>query len=282
MLGSSLVNYLSKFHDVFATSRSKGIEGKNIEWSCFDLTDIVLLDNWLNEVNPDVVIHCAAIVNVDACEDEVELATNLHVKTTKVIANYLDTNNGRLIYISTDSVFDGEKQSAYRESDLVSPLNVYAKTKLMGESLVLSMKKGLVLRVNIVGCTGKNRVSFAEWMFNCLNDNIPMNLFYDVYFSPLNVYSLSVIIKKLINRPIYGLYHCASRDSISKYDFGMKMAEIFQLDSSNINKTSVNSVDFMAPRPKQMALNIDKISNDLKHVFPSAVDAIKLLKHQLI
>jgi len=282
MLGSSLVNYLSKFHDVFATSRSKGIEGKNIEWSCFDLTDIVLLDNWLNEVNPDVVIHCAAIVNVDACEDEVELATNLHVKTTKVIANYLDSNNGRLIYISTDSVFDGEKQSAYRESDLVSPLNVYAKTKLMGESLVLSMKKGLVLRVNIVGCTGKNRVSFAEWMFNCLNDNIPMNLFYDVYFSPLNVYSLSVIIKKLINRPIYGLYHCASRDSISKYDFGMKMAEIFQLDSSNINKTSVNSVDFMAPRPKQMALNIDKISNDLKHVFPSAVDAIKLLKHQLI
>ena len=189
MLGSSLVNYLSKFHDVFATSRSKGIEGKNIEWSCFDLTDIVLLDNWLNEVNPDVVIHCAAIVNVDACEDEVELATNLHVKTTKVIANYLDTNNGRLIYISTDSVFDGEKQSAYRESDLVSPLNVYAKTKLMGESLVLSMKKGLVLRVNIVGCTGKNRVSFAEWMFNCLNDNIPMNLFYDVYFSPLNVYT---------------------------------------------------------------------------------------------
>ena len=136
--------------------------------------------------------------------------------------------------------------------------------------------------MNIVGCTGKNRVSFAEWMFNCLNDNIPMNLFYDVYFSPLNVYSLSVIIKKLINRPIYGLYHCASRDSISKYDFGMKMAEIFQLDSSNINKTSVNSVDFMAPRPKQMALNIDKISNDLKHVFPSAVDAIKLLKHQLI
>jgi dTDP-4-dehydrorhamnose reductase len=109
-----------------------------------------------------------------------------------------------------------------------------------------------------------------------------MNLFYDVYFSPLNVYSLSLIINKLINKPIYGLYHCASSDSISKYDFGMKMAEIFQLDSLNINKASVDSMKFSAPRPKQMTLNIDKISNDLEYVFPSVVDAIKLLKHQLI
>ena len=127
MLGTELVTYLSKSYKVFATSRSKGAEGKNIEWDCFDLTDITLLNKWLYKIRPDVVIHCAAIVNVDLCEESVDLATQLHVETTKVMSDYLDCNNARLIYISTDSVFDGKKQGSYRESDIVSPLNETSK-----------------------------------------------------------------------------------------------------------------------------------------------------------
>ena len=151
MLGTALVKHLSKTHQIFATSRSKGLEGKNIKWNCFDLTETVLLNQWLETAKSDIVIHCAAIVNVDACESDVDLATRLHVKTTELIASYLGFNNGRLIYISTDSIFDGKKQSPYIESDSVSPLNVYAKTKLMGEQPVLSMENGLVLRTNIIG-----------------------------------------------------------------------------------------------------------------------------------
>lgn len=280
MLGSALITHLSKSYRVFATSRGKGVEGKNIKWDCFDLTDITLLNKWLETIKPDVVIHCAAIVNVDLCEDNVKLATKLHIETTEVMANYLDSNGGRLIYISTDSVFDGEKQGAYSESDLVSPLNVYAKTKIMGEKSVQSMNNGLVLRTNIIGWTQEGKTSFAEWVLNRLNDNVPLNLFYDVYFSPLTVYDLSLIIEKIIEKPILGLYHCASRDNISKYDFGKKMAEIFQLSDSNITRVSVDSMDFEAGRPKNMALNIDKISSVLKYDFPTTIDAIKLMKHQ--
>ena len=69
MLGTALVRRLSKSNKVFATSRSVGVEGKGIEWDCFDLTDIPLLSKWLNKVKPDVVVHCAAIVNVDLCEE---------------------------------------------------------------------------------------------------------------------------------------------------------------------------------------------------------------------
>ncbi len=280
MLGTALVAHLSKLHKVFATSRSKGVEGKGIEWDCFDLTDIKLLNKWLDRVKPNVVIHCAAIVNVDLCEENFDLATKLHVETTKVMSNYLNRNNGRLIYISTDSVFDGKKHGSYDESDLVNPLNVYAKTKLMGERPVQLMTNGLVLRTNIIGWTKENSVSFSEWMLKGLTDNAPLNLFYDVNFSPLNVYDLSLIIEKIINKPIFGLYHCASSDSISKYDFGKKMAKIFQLSDSNINRTSVDDMEFKASRPKNMALNIKKISAVLEHDFPSAIDAIKLMKHQ--
>lgn len=280
MLGAALVSRLSRTHKVFATSRSIGVEGQNIEWNCFDLTDVVLLNQWLETSQLDVIVHCAAIVDVDLCEENISAATNLHVITTEVIANYINSIKGMLIYISTDSVFDGEKSTSYSESDLVNPLNIYAKTKLMGEKLVQSMNNGLVLRTNIIGWTQEDKTSFAEWVLNRLNDNAPLNLFYDVYFSPLTVYDLSFIIEKIIEKPILGLYHCGSRDNISKYDFGKKMAEIFQLSDSNINRVSVDSMDFKASRPKNMALNSDKLSDKLQYDIPSAIDSIVHMKNQ--
>jgi dTDP-4-dehydrorhamnose reductase len=280
MLGTALVRRLSKSNKVFATSRSVGVEGKGIEWDCFDLTDIPLLNKWLNKVKPDVVVHCAAIVNVDLCEENVDLATKLHVETTKTMADYLDSNNAKLIYISTDSVFDGEKQGAYSEADLVNPLNVYAKTKLMGEEAAQSMNNSLILRTNIIGWTLESRASFAEWMLKSLIDKTPLNLFHDVYFSPLHVDDLSSIIGRIIDRPVFGLYHCTSSDSISKYDFGKRMAEIFQLSDLNINRVGADSMKFKANRPKNMALNVKKIGLVLECNLPSAIDVIKLMKYQ--
>jgi dTDP-4-dehydrorhamnose reductase len=280
MLGAVFVTYLSKLHKIFATSRNKGAEGENIEWSCFDLTNTVMLNKWLKNIKPDVIIHCAAIVNVDFCEDNVKLATKLHIETTKVMTNYLNSNGGRLIYISTDSVFDGEKQGAYSETDSVNPLNIYAKTKLMGELPVLSMDSGLVLRVNIIGWTQKNRASFAEWLLKGLIDGTPLNLFHDVCFSPLHVDDLSLIIGGIINKPIFGLYNCASDNGISKYDFGNKMADIFHLSNSNINRVSVDNMVLKANRPKNMVLDTSKIKLDLKCSLPIAEDSIKLMKCQ--
>ncbi len=235
MLGKALIMHLSKVHKLFATSRNQGLEGENIDWNCFDLTDNMLLLKWLNKVKPDVVIHCAAIVNIDSCEEHVDKAIAIHVEATKTMLDYLNANNGRLIYISTDSVFDGEKQGAYSESDLVNPLNVYAKTKIMGEKSVQSMNNGLVLRTNIIGWTKESKISFAEWVLKSLVEKTQLSLFHDVYFSPLHVDDLSSIIEKIIDKPIFGLYHCSSRDSFSKYDFGKKMTEIFQFSNININ-----------------------------------------------
>ena len=280
MLGTALVRHFSKSYKVFATSRSKGVEGRGIEWDCFNLTNIELLNKWLNKIKPDIVIHCAAIVNVDACEENIDLATSLHFETTKIISDYLSRNNTRLIYISTDSVFDGEKQGSYSESDLIHPLNVYAQTKLMGEVAVKPMDAALVLRINIIGWTEKGKTSFFEWILKDLINKIPINLFHDVYFSPLHVDDLSLIIGEIIDKPIFGLYHCASSNGISKYDFGKKIAEIFQLSDLNINRIGVNSAKFKASRPKNMTLNVKKISLALKYALPKAEDAIELMKCQ--
>lgn len=280
MLGSALVTHLSKSHEIFATSRSKGEEGINIEWDCFNITNTSLLNKWLNKIKPDILIHCAAIVNVDHCENNVKLATKIHVESTEVIANFLVSNGGRFFYISTDGVFDGEKQKAYFELDLVNPLNVYAKTKVLGEKIVCSMDKGLVLRTNIIGSTPKGKTSFVEWLIDSLNDNTPLKLHHDRYFSPLHVDKLSFIIEKIIKYPIFGLYHCASCDSISKYEFGKKMAEIFQLSYSNVTRFSTDAAEFKARRPKNMALNSEKLSKKLQYDIPSVIDSIIYMKNK--
>ena len=280
MLGTALIDELSDKHEVFATSRSKGLKKDGIQWECFDLTNSQNLNQWLVDVTPDVVVHCAAMVDVDKCEDNVDFAKNLHIGTTKIIANYLDRNNKKLIYISTDSVFDGKKNRPYVELDKVNPLNIYAKTKLLGEQPVLLMEDGLVLRTNIIGWGRSGNISFAEWMLKGLVESKPLTLFDDVIFSPLNVSDLSVIITQTIDSGISGLYHCASKDYISKYDFGIKMAEVFNLSISNIKKISVEDMNFKANRPKNMALDSSKLSLILEYDFPIVMDVIKSIKDQ--
>jgi dTDP-4-dehydrorhamnose reductase len=176
-------------------------------------------------------------------------------------------------------VFNGEKKGTYKESDKVNPLNVYAKTKLMGEKLVQAIDSGLVLRVNIIGWTKEGKSSFAEWILNGLIEGTTLNLFYDVHFSPLFVNDLSHIIEKIITNPLFGIYHCASRDSISKCDFGKKLAEIFKLSESNINRVSLDSFSFKAIRPKNMALDVKKISDALNFDLPSVEDSIRSMHH---
>ena len=278
MLGTALLSQISKSQEVFATSRNVGIQNKNINWDCFDLTNFKFLERWLDKIKPNLVIHCAAIVNVDFCEENLDLTTALHVKTTELIAKYMTHNNGRLIYISTDSVFDGNKKNSYKETDTVNPLNIYAKTKLQGEKYVQSINNGLVLRTSIIGLRQNRSNSLAEWILQKLVQDSSLNLFHDVYFSPISVQELSVIIDKIIQKPIYGLYHCGSSDSISKYEFGKKMSEIFQLTDAKLNKISIDSLNFRSKRPKNMSLNVSKIKSDLIHDISDVQTTIKFLK----
>lgn len=278
MLGTALIEELINKHSIFATSRNIGYEKNGVKWECFDLTNLKKLNRWLENTNPDLILHCAAMVNVDECENSEDYAKKLHVETTKIIANYLDQDKKKLIYISTDSVFDGSKKGAYIETDNVSPLNVYAKTKLLGEEPVLRMENGLVIRTNIIGWNVFKKKSFAEWALKGLIESEPLTLFSDVMFSPLNVSQLSQIINRMIDINLSGLYHCASKDYLSKYDFGIKMAEIFNFPIDNIKRINFEDMDLIASRPKNMTLSSAKLNAILDYNYTS-YDAIKLMKN---
>jgi dTDP-4-dehydrorhamnose reductase len=279
MLGTALIAKLSKKHSVFATARAMGYQSEGVYWDCFDITNFTKLSKWLNNICPDVVIHCAAMVNVDMCEKNQDYATKLHYKSTANLANLLDEDKKKLIYISTDSVFDGTKSGEYVESDKVNPLNIYAKTKLLGENPALSIENGLVIRTNIVGWNVFGKSSFAEWILNGLINKQQLALFSDVKFSPIHVIELSQIINRIIDTQLTGLFHCSSKDCLSKYEFGIKMAEIFNLPKDKIRKISIDDISLDAERPKNMGLSSSKLKSILDFDI-SSYDAIELMKVQ--
>lgn len=211
----------------------------------------------ITKIRPDAVIHCAALTNVEACEEDYKFAYATNAAATRNLIEDL-APAARFIYISTDSVFDGEKGD-YNEMDRPRPLNNYAKTKLEGELFVEGLSKNhVIIRTNIFGWNRVKGVSFAEWVFNSLNQKKKINMFTDVIFSPITAGTLSSLINKLLHQNFTGRLNVGSASSISKYDFGTKIAALFNFDRSLIMPTSVDDFKFKAKRPKNTSLNVSK------------------------
>ena len=280
MLATALIERLHSEYRIYATSRSKGVEKDQVSWQCFDLLDDRRLKSWLVGNNLDVIIHCAAIVKVDQCEKKPDIAEKLHYRSTKIIADHFQKNEGQLIYISTDSLFDGKKITLYTEKDKTNPLNAYAKTKLLGEKPVLKLKNGLVLRTNIIGRGNNKNLTFAEWVVEGLIEKKAFTLFNDVFFSPLHVNDLADIIVQLIKKKTTGLFNAVSSNSLSKYEFGLKVADIFNIKDKVIIKGSIRDKKLIAKRPCNMGLSSNKLSAVLNKRMPSIERSIQLLKNQ--
>ena len=170
----------------------------------------------------------------------------------------------KYIYISTDSVFDGQKGN-YTESSEVHPLNYYAETKLLGENIIKETVDNLyILRTNIYGFSIPMKKSLFEWAYFELNEGNPINGFSNMYFNPMYVGQLAKCIESFISNEIpFGTYNVTTDEKISKYDFLLKIAKEFGFQLNAINEVTFNQNDFVAPR----ALNTTLDNSKLKSVF---------------
>ncbi|MCH5256098.1 MAG: NAD(P)-dependent oxidoreductase [Lachnospiraceae bacterium] len=235
----------------------------NITYQSFSLYETEKLKEHIALVKPDAVIHTAAAVNVDECEENPEWAYKLNDEVTGQIAEICHDLGIKLVYISSDAVFDGEDEKLYIETDSTNPLNVYAKTKLGGEQHVLKSERNLVLRTNIYGHNIQDKKSFGEWVVSSLEEGKTLNMFEDIDFSPILVTDLAEIIYKSLENNLCGLYHVCATGCISKYEFGIKMKEIFDLHTGVINKTQSETMHFKAKRSKHMGMSNEKICKEL-------------------
>lgn len=268
MLGKVVFDYFSEFpqYTVYGLYRNQLGIHNDLKQRIFniDICDEEKLSERLQIIKPEIIINCAAIVNVDMCETDLQYALALNSEVVTVIARTCP--NAKFIYISTDSVFDGKK-GGYSEEDIVNPLNNYSMSKYYGElNAIKGFKKHLIIRTNIYGFHAKKSSSLAEWALEELKSDKKISGFDDVYFNPVYTKQLAVIIKELIEADFWGTINVASRDYISKYSFLTSLAKVFQLDDSLIKKQSIDSVKFKAIRAKNTTLSTDKLKTLLNYV----------------
>jgi dTDP-4-dehydrorhamnose reductase len=224
-----------------------------------DLTQPAVIERLVDRYKPDILFHCAAMALPEACEENPQAANKVNSLLPGWIAQVCQKQSIQLVHISTDAVFDGVKPGM-TEEDLPHPTNTYAVTKLQGEKAVQSgCKAALIARVNFFGWSASGVRSLAEIFFNTLSAGKEMPGFTDVFFAPLEVTELVKMLLVLVEKGCHGIYHVLNEESLSKYEFGVRLARRFNLDETLIKASSWQDVGFKARRSPNLILNVSKL-----------------------
>jgi len=258
MLGKHIVSLFSTLRgfDVFACDRVAHPGCDEKKQILGDLTSSPFLNSVLCDVKPNVIVHCAAIVDVDACGMDKDAADAIHCGVVRRLSSFNPALT-QFVNISTDSVFDG-LQGNYSETDIPNPLNYYAKSKLAGEQIALENNpNSVIIRTNIFGFNYHSGASLVDWALEGLLAGQPIVGFNDVFFNPLYTRQLARCIAEIIEKEFAGVINIATDERVSKFDFLLRLAQSFNLSLDLIQADTVESVKFLAPRPKDTFLNTE-------------------------
>lgn len=234
-----------------------------------DLLAAGAVDSIFDAARPNWVINCAAFADLDACEEDPELARLLNTDLPYQLAKACLTRGIKFLHLSTDAVFDGQKDGFYTELDDANPLGIYALTKFKGERAVLTENpNAIVARVNFYGWSLSGRRSLAEFFFNNLTNNKSMSGFTDAIFCPMLVNDTARVLVKMMQKGLCGLYHLVGPQAMSKYQFGVELARKFKLKESGISPRSIHTSNLAARRSHNLSLSINKLSTDLGTPLP--------------
>jgi len=224
-----------------------------------DLTEKKFIAEIMQKFQPEIFIHCAAIVSLKFCEDNKEDAIAVHAGVPKEI-NYISKRNTKLIYISTDSVFDGFKGN-FRESDEPNPQNYYSKSKLIGEEETMTNDNNLVIRTNIFGFNTPLKSSLAEWAINNFQKGTSITGFTNVVFNAIYTKQLANILLELVKKNNNGVLHLASQNIFSKYSFLRYLAVRLTGKTDLVLAGRSYNINNGLKRPENTSLNVSKALN---------------------
>lgn len=281
LLGLELLRCLESggFEAIGTYNSNPKLTDKNLRNFKCDVGNIRSLDLLAKKIGKiNTIFHCASMTGIDKCEKNQEACWQINVIGTRNIVDLAKKNNARLIYVSTGSVFSGEKGN-YKEDDVPEPKNFYSWTKLLGEEAVLAYKRGIVVRAVPIGLHGIGRpqANFMEWLVHSVSNNKSFNLFNDVYINAISAKSFAKVLRKIPEVLERGIIHVGSRDRLSKAEIGQRVIAKFPDFSGEVKLISVADVpgDF-AFRPKEMWFNVDK-ANRLGLKMPNLGDELELI-----
>ena len=260
--------------EVVAAVRNGNSSVPSVRVVCGDLTDRAAASEMIASVRPQWVLNCAALANLDECERDPSRAREANTGAAANLAMACAEFGARLAHVSTDSVFDGSR-GRYVESDVPSPLNVYAQSKLEGENEVRSiLPDALVVRTNFIGMPVIRGSGLADWIATSLEKGEPINGYKDVIFSPLLATTLAEHLLLMMDSELEGLYHLSARDSISKYDFAVCIAREMGHANAQIARKSLADMPMTVRRPLDTSLVPSRVEEALGVRMPSVDDAV--------
>lgn len=278
LLGANLVlEWLARGWSPTALYRKHAVS-LGVPAFAIDLCDRQRVRELIEKERPRWIVHCAAATNVDWCEDHPTECHQVNVDASRYLAEAAKAVGARFIYISTDAVFDGNG-SNYAETDAVCPVNVYAKSKVLAEQVVNeTLPESLIVRTNIYGWNLQDKLSLAEWMLKNFEFGTRFQGFDDVIFSPILANDLADALAEMMARELTGTFHVAGSESCSKFAFAEKIAEVFGLDRSLVERSQVDEIPLRAKRPRNMSLNVAKVRQALGHRTPGIREGLVRFK----
>ena len=260
-------------YDVVRELEKRQIEAVGVDVEEMDITDAAQVETVIRNVNPDAVIHCAAYTAVDAAEDNEEFCRRVNAQGTENVAKVCQEMDLKMMYISTDYVFDGQGTRPWEPDDERDPLNVYGQTKYEGELAVEKyVEKFFIVRIAwVFGVNGKN---FIKTMLNLGKTHDKLTVVNDQTGSPTYTYDLARLLADMIQTDKYGRYHATNEGICTWYEFA---CEIFRQAGMDVEVAPVTSDEYpaKAKRPANSRMSKKKLDENGFERLPSWQDALK-------
>jgi dTDP-4-dehydrorhamnose reductase len=259
-------------HDVVQELEKRNLEAVGVDIDEMDITNPQQVEDVITEASPDAVIHCAAYTAVDAAEDCVDICRKVNAEGTENVAKVCEKLDIKMMYISTDYVFNGQGIRAWEPDDEREPLNVYGQTKYEGELAVEAhVKKFFTVRIAwVFGVNGKN---FIKTMLNLGKTHDTLTVVNDQTGSPTYTYDLARLLVDMIQTEEYGRYHATNEGLCTWYEFA---CEIFKQAGMNVNVLPVSSDEYpsKAKRPENSRMDKTKLGDHGFTPLPAWQDAL--------
>lgn len=258
--------------DVVNELKKRGHTAVGVDIEEMDITEEESVNRVIKEASPDAVIHCAAYTAVDAAEENVELCRRVNALGTEYIARVCKELDIKMMYLSTDYVFNGQGTRPWEPDDEREPLNVYGQTKYEGELAIEKyLTKYFTIRIAwVFGVNGKN---FIKTMLNLGKTHDTVSVVNDQIGSPTYTYDLARLMVDMVETERYGRYHATNEGLCSWYEFA---CEIFKQAGMDVTVLPVSSDQFpsKAVRPKNSRMKKDKLTENGFTPLPSWQDAL--------
>ena len=273
-----LYNWKKKFQIYANINKSKiyikGVNYVRIFNENINLNYDILLAQ-IKKINPDIIINCIALTNIDKCEKQVKKSFFLNCKLPSILSLVCSNLNIKFVHFSTDQLF-GKNLRKKNEKTKPSPISIYGKHKYQAEKQIIKNNPlSLIIRTNFFGWSKKNK-QLTDKIISNLRSNLPIHLYDDYFFTPIYVSYLIDNVFKLLQKKNTGVFNIVGDQRISKYEFGILIADILKLNQKLIIKSSISEKKLIAKRCPDLSLSNNKLKKNLKNSIPSIYNQVKI------